>query len=113
MKISITQHGMRFRCRPTGNWGYRSGYTNMLYPFKREANGEAFEIEITEGTYELNAPCVPEKNLTGCYFQNLWGFHRPLYRPTASHRFRRCGVLLLDQRKTGGVFPGQQSERGI
>ena len=52
------------------NWelqGYgKPVYTNMLYPFKREANGEAFEIEITEGTYELNAPYVPEKNLTGC-----------------------------------------------
>ena len=84
------------------NWelqGYgKPVYTNMLYPFKREANGEAFEIEITEGTYELNAPYVQEKNL-----------------PTASHRFRRCGVLLLSlgQRKTGGVFPRQQSERGI
>lgn len=47
------------------NWelqGYgKPVYTNMLYPFKREANGEAFEIEITEGTYELNAPYVPEK----------------------------------------------------
>ena len=39
------------------NWelqGYgKPVYTNMLYPFKREANGEAFEIEIIEGTYEL------------------------------------------------------------
>ena len=57
------------------NWelqGYgKPVYTNMLYPFKREANGEAFEIEITEGTYELNAPYVPEKNLTGCYFRTF------------------------------------------
>lgn len=62
------------------NWelqGYgKPVYTNMLYPFKREgkdalAGGrdadKAFEIEITEGQYELNAPYVPEKNLTGCY----------------------------------------------
>ena len=57
------------------NWelqGYgKPVYTNMLYPFKREANGEAFEIEITKGTYELNAPYVPEKNLTGCYFRTF------------------------------------------
>ena len=57
------------------NWelqGYgKPVYTNMLYPFKREANGEAFEIEIIEGTYELNAPYVPEKNLTGCYFRTF------------------------------------------
>ena len=57
------------------NWelqGYgKPVYTNMLYPFKREGNGEAFEIEITEGTYELNAPYVPEKNLTGCYFRTF------------------------------------------
>lgn len=55
-----------------GTAGYgKPVYTNMLYPFKREANGEAFEIEITEGTYELNAPYVPEKNLTGCYFRTF------------------------------------------
>ncbi len=62
------------------NWelqGYgKPVYTNMLYPFKREGRnalkegrsvGEVFEIEITKGQYELNAPYVPEKNLTGCY----------------------------------------------
>ena len=58
------------------NWelqGYgKPVYTNMLYPFKRENNGtEKFELEIAEGTYELNAPYVPGKNLTGCYFRTF------------------------------------------
>jgi beta-galactosidase len=53
------------------NWelhGYgKPVYTNILYPFKREGSESHFEIEIAEGQVELNAPYVPEKNLTGCY----------------------------------------------
>lgn len=72
------------------NWelqGYgKPVYTNMLYPFKREGKdafkngrsvGGVFEIEITPGQYELNAPYVPEKNLTGCYrrdFEVPWDY---------------------------------------
>ncbi|MDF2988513.1 MAG: glycoside hydrolase family 2 barrel, partial [Eubacterium sp.] len=53
------------------NWelhGYgKPVYTNIKYPFKREGAGSHYEIEIAEGQVELNAPLVPEKNLTGCY----------------------------------------------
>ncbi|ALB45144.2 glycoside hydrolase family 2 [Clostridium beijerinckii NRRL B-598] len=53
------------------NWelhGYgKPVYTNILYPFKREGADSHFEIEIAKGHVELNAPYVPEKNLTGCY----------------------------------------------
>ncbi len=53
------------------NWelhGYgKPVYTNINYPFKREGANSHFEIEIAEGHVELNAPFVPEKNLTGCY----------------------------------------------
>ncbi len=53
------------------NWelqGYgKPVYTNILYPFKREGAGSHYEIEVAEGQVELNAPLVPEKNLTGCY----------------------------------------------
>lgn len=53
------------------NWelnGYgKPVYTNMLYPFKREDASARFEMEIVRGQCELNAPFVPEKNLTGCY----------------------------------------------
>lgn len=53
------------------NWelyGYgKPVYTNMLYPFKRVGKGSNFEVEIEENRFELNAPYVPEKNLTGCY----------------------------------------------
>jgi beta-galactosidase len=53
------------------NWelhGYgKPVYTNILYPFKREGAESHFEIEIAKEQVELNAPYVPEKNLTGCY----------------------------------------------
>jgi len=53
------------------NWelhGYgKPVYTNTIYPFKREGAESHFEIEIAKGQIELNAPYVPEKNLTGCY----------------------------------------------
>lgn len=53
------------------NWelhGYgKPVYTNIKYPFKREGAGSHYEIEIAKGQVELNAPLVPEKNLTGCY----------------------------------------------
>jgi beta-galactosidase len=53
------------------NWelqGYgQPVYTNILYPFKREGANSHFEIELAEGEVVLNAPFVPDKNLTGCY----------------------------------------------
>lgn len=53
------------------NWelhGYgKPVYTNILYPFEREGADSHFELEIAKGQVELNAPFVPEKNLTGCY----------------------------------------------
>ena len=53
------------------NWelyGYgKPVYTNMIYPFKREGAESHYEIEIAKGQVELNAPLVPDKNLTGCY----------------------------------------------
>ncbi|MDR3593713.1 glycoside hydrolase family 2 TIM barrel-domain containing protein [Clostridium sp.] len=53
------------------NWelhGYgKPVYTNIIYPFKREGAESHFEIEIAKDRVELNAPYVPEKNLTGCY----------------------------------------------
>lgn len=53
------------------NWelhGYgKPIYTNIIYPFKREGAESNFEIEIAKGQIELNAPYIPEKNLTGCY----------------------------------------------
>ena len=42
-------------------------YTNILYPFQRNEEASHFEIEIAKEQLELNAPYVPEKNLTGCY----------------------------------------------
>lgn len=53
------------------NWelqGYdKPVYTNIIYPFKRIGEGSHFELEVSEGVYELRAPYVPEENLTGCY----------------------------------------------
>jgi beta-galactosidase len=53
------------------NWelqGYgKPVYTNILYPFRREDGNAHFEMEVAEGVYELQAPKVPEENLTGCY----------------------------------------------
>lgn len=53
------------------NWelqGYgKPVYTNILYPFKRTDGSSHFEMEVAEGVYELQAPMVPEENLTGCY----------------------------------------------
>ncbi|MEH7097737.1 sugar-binding domain-containing protein [Neobacillus vireti] len=53
------------------NWelhGYgKPVYTNMIYPFKRGKAESPFELEIAAGQIELNAPFVPEKNLTGYY----------------------------------------------
>lgn len=53
------------------NWelyGYgKPVYTNITYPFEREWVNSHFELEIAKGHVELNAPYVPEKNLTGCY----------------------------------------------
>ena len=53
------------------NWelhGYgKPIYTNITYPFKREGAHSHFEIEIAEGQIELDAPNIPEKNMTGCY----------------------------------------------
>lgn len=53
------------------NWelnGYgKPVYTNIAYPFKSAQGRERFEVEMTKGHYELNAPYVPRENLTGCY----------------------------------------------
>ncbi|MBS5521000.1 MAG: DUF4981 domain-containing protein [Clostridiales bacterium] len=53
------------------NWellGYgKPVYTNIAYPFKSQEGRERFEVEMIPGQYELNAPFVPSKNLTGCY----------------------------------------------
>lgn len=53
------------------NWellGYgKPVYTNIAYPFKSEQGTQSFEVEMIKGQYELNAPYVPKKNLTGCY----------------------------------------------
>ncbi len=42
-------------------------YTNILYPFQRGDKTSHFELEIAKGLVELNAPYVPEVNLTGYY----------------------------------------------
>ncbi len=53
------------------NWelqGYgKPVYTNILYPFVRDTERTSFEVEISTGHKELNAPYVPDENLTGCY----------------------------------------------
>ncbi|MGC6176875.1 glycoside hydrolase family 2 TIM barrel-domain containing protein [Lacrimispora sp. 38-1] len=53
------------------NWelhGYgKPVYVNIAYPFERGGIDSHHEIEIAKGQVELNAPYVPEKNLTGCY----------------------------------------------
>lgn len=51
-------------------------YTNILYPFQRGGETSHYELEIAKGQVELNAPFVPEKNLTGCYRTT---FHIPDY----------------------------------
>lgn len=57
------------------NWeleGYgQPVYTNILYPFKREGQGSHFEVELESNNFELNAPFVPEENLTGCYLRTF------------------------------------------
>ncbi len=42
-------------------------YTNIIYPFNRSEADSHFEIELSKDKKILNAPYVPEKNLTGCY----------------------------------------------
>lgn len=42
-------------------------YTNILYPFKRDGKSSRHEIELANGTFELDAPNIPEANPTGCY----------------------------------------------
>lgn len=42
-------------------------YTNILYPFDRTTDDHHFEIEVTKDNFEVNAPFVPNENLTGCY----------------------------------------------
>lgn len=58
-----------------GNWEYHGFnkpiYTNIQYPFKRGEKGQSFEVEATPGNFDLNAPYVPEDNLTGCYFRHF------------------------------------------
>ncbi len=53
------------------NWellGYgKPVYTNIVYPFETKGKGSEFEVEIAKDEYVLNAPFVPEENLTGCY----------------------------------------------
>lgn len=53
------------------NWellGYgKPVYTNIVYPFETKGAGSEFEMEIAKDEYVLNAPFVPEENLTGCY----------------------------------------------
>ncbi|MCH5333160.1 MAG: hypothetical protein J1D89_04300, partial [Agathobacter sp.] len=46
-------------------------YTNTLYPFNRNGSDRSFEVELTEGNYELNAPHVPKDNLTVCYYRTF------------------------------------------
>ncbi len=53
------------------NWellGYgKPVYTNIVYPFESKGAESEFEMEIAKGEYVLNAPFVPNENLTGCY----------------------------------------------
>jgi beta-galactosidase len=53
------------------NWelqGYgKPVYTNILYPFVRGLETAPYEVEISKDHRELNAPFVPDENLTGCY----------------------------------------------
>lgn len=53
-------------------------YTNILYPFHRNGSDRSFEVELTQGNYELNAPNIPKDNLTVCYYRTFqvpdtWG----------------------------------------
>lgn len=43
-------------------------YTNTLYPFDRSGEDRSFEVEVTEGNYDLRAPHIPKDNLTVCYY---------------------------------------------
>lgn len=46
-------------------------YTNVQYPFNRNGADRSFEVELTQGNYELNAPDIPKDNLTACYYRNF------------------------------------------
>lgn len=47
--------------------GAKPVYTNILYPFPRKNETSHFELRVSKEQTELNAPFVPEENLTGCY----------------------------------------------
>lgn len=57
------------------NWEYHGYnkpiYTNIQYPFVRSDKGQSFETESSAGCFDLNAPFVPEENLTGCYLRKF------------------------------------------
>lgn len=58
------------------NWEYHGVnkpiYTNIQYPFfKRDDRPQAYEVEVTPGSFDLNAPFVPTDNLTGCYLRDF------------------------------------------
>ena len=57
------------------NWEFQGigkpVYTNIIYPFERNTKDHSFETEMTKGVYELNAPYVPKKNLTVCYYHEF------------------------------------------
>ena len=46
-------------------------YTNTIYPFYRNGDDRSFEVELTQDSYELNAPNIPKDNLTVCYYRTF------------------------------------------
>ncbi len=46
-------------------------YTNVIYPFNRNQGDHSFETELTPGVFELNAPFIPKKNMTVCYYRKF------------------------------------------
>ncbi len=46
-------------------------YTNVSYPFNRKLGDHSFETEMTPGVFELNAPYVPRKNMTVCFYRTF------------------------------------------
>lgn len=45
-------------------------YTNIVYPFVPDGD-ESYKKEVTAGNFMLNAPQVPKKNLTVCYYREF------------------------------------------
>lgn len=55
-------------------------YTNVIYPFNRNAGDKSFEIQVRQGEYILNAPYVPKENLNVCYYTGFSLTERELER---------------------------------